>query len=263
MRLRIFSQSNALAGLRRTLGLLAGGLALTACGAGHDADCLKSNGTVITQRRAVDRHLRNVVVYNNVDLTIVPDTATFAEVRAGENVIDDITFTTPAGPQQLVIANTSRCNWVRSYDTPREVRLHVAHRITNFTLEQRGYGLITTEGQWAQDTLFLRLVSTGDINMNVRSTYLYTDHYDAGDMTLRGTAEDFHPNLGSNGFLLASGLDTQHCYFLTYPNWIGDVHVRCHGNIGGTLNGTGRFFYTGNPLLIDVKGPNKANVFQE
>ncbi len=256
------SQSNVLASLRRALGLLAGGLALAACGAGHDADCLKSNGAVTTQRRAVDRRLRNVVVYNNVDLTIVPDTATFAEVRAGEHVIDDITFTTPAGPQQLVIANTSRCNWVRSYDTPREVRLHVARR-PNFDIEQRGYGLITTEGQWAQDTLFLHLVSTGDFNMNVRANYLYTDVYDAGDMTLSGSAQEFHPNLGSNGFLLASGLDTERCYFLTYRTWIGDMHVRCHGSLGGTLDGTGRLFYTGNPTLIDVKGSNKASVFQE
>jgi len=260
MQLRILLQSNALAGLRRLAAGAAGALALAGCAPGHDADCLKSNGTVITQRRAVDRRLRNVVLYNNVDLTIVPDTATYAEVRAGENVLDDIQFTTPAGPQQLVITNTSRCNWVRSYDTPREVRLHVA-RLRD--IEQRGYGLVTNEGQWAQDTLFLRLLSTGDINLNVRSTYLYIDIYDAGDMTLRGTAEDFHPNLGSNGFLLASGLDARFCYFRTYREWIGDAHVRVRQNLAGTLDGTGRLFYTGTPTLVSATGPNAANLFKE
>jgi hypothetical protein len=259
----MFLQSNALAGLRRALGWLTGCLALAGCQKGHDTDCLKSNGPVTVQRRAVDRRLRNVVVYNNVDVTIVPDTATFAEVRAGENMLDNITFATPGGPQQLIIDNTSRCNWVRSYDTPREVRLHVAPSITRFSIEQRGYGLITTEGQWAQDTLLLSIVSAGDINMDVRSRYLYTDHYDAGDMTLRGTAEEFHPNMGSNSFLFASGLDTRSCYFLTYRDWIGDMHVRCHGNIGGRFNGTGRFYYTGNPSFIEVNGPNKGNIFQE
>ena len=262
MALRTALQSNALAGLRGLAALLAGSLALAACGAGHDADCLKSNGSVTTQRRAVDRRLRFVVVYNNVDLTIVPDTATFAEVRAGENVMDDIKFSSPGGPQKLVIENTSRCNWVRSYDTPREVRLHLAAR-PNFDIEQRGYGLITTEGQWAQDTLFLRLVSTGDFNMNLRSKYLYTDSYDAGDMTLHGTTEEFHPNLGSNGFLFASDLDARFCYFLTYREWIGDAHVRTHQNLGGTMSGTGRLFYTGNPVFIEVQGPNKGNLFKE
>ncbi|MGI4760420.1 MAG: GIN domain-containing protein [Janthinobacterium lividum] len=256
-------QSNALAGLRRAAALLAGSLALAACSADHDTDCLKSNGAVVTERRALDPSLHTVVVYNNVDLTIVPDTVTYAEVRAGEHVLQDIEFSTPSGPQTLVIKNTSRCNWVRSYNTPREVRLHVAKKRTSFDIEQYGYGLISNEGQWAQDTLFLRLWSTGDFNMNVRSTYLYIDSYDAGDITLRGTAEDFHPNFGSNGFLFASDLDARYCYFYTYREWRGDMHVRSHQNLGGTLAGTGRLFYTGNPSLFFVNGPNASNVFKE
>ena len=256
-------QSNALAWLRRAVGLLAGGLTLAACAADHDDDCLKGNGAVVTERRAVSRQLNKVVVYNNVDLTIVPDTATFAEVRAGQNVIQDIEFSTPGGPQQLTIKNTSRCNWVRSYDTPREVRLHVARPHRSFDIEQYGYGVVANEGQWAQDTLFLRLWSTGDINMNLRSTYLYLDSYDAGDITLRGTAEDFHPNMGSNGFLFASDLDTRYCYFFTYREWRGDMHVRSHQNLAGTLAGTGRLFYSGNPPLVVLLGPNKGNAFKE
>jgi hypothetical protein len=263
MQLRMLLQSNALAGLRRVAAPLAAGLLLAACGRGHDTDCLKSNGEVVTERRAVDRRLRTVAVYNNVDLTIVPDTVTYAEVRAGEHVIQDIEFSTPSGPQQLVIKNTSRCNWVRSYNTPREVRLHVARRQTSFDIEQYGYGRVSNEGQWAQDTLYLRLWSTGDVTMNVRSTYLYLDSYDAGDITLRGTAEDFHPNFGSNGFLFANGLDTRFCYLYTYPAWRGDLHVRTHGNLGGTLNGTGRLFYAGNPLVIELKGPNVGRAFPE
>jgi len=263
MQLRMLLQSNALAGLRRVAALLAAGLLPAACGPGHDADCLKSNGDVVTERRAVDRRLRAVLVYNNVDLTIVPDTTTYAEVRAGEHVIQNIEFSTPSGPQQLVIKNTSRCNWVRSYDTPREVRLHIARSQTNFDIEQYGYGLITNEGQWAQDTLYLRQWSTGDFTLNVRSTYLYLDSYDAGDITLRGTAEDFHPNFGSTGFLFASGLYARYCFLYTYPEWQGDIHVRTSGYLGGTLNGTGRLFYTGSPATIDLKGPNAGHAFRE
>jgi hypothetical protein len=263
MQLRMLPQSNVLAGLHRVAASLAGGLLLAACGLDHDTDCLKGNGNVVTERRAVDRRLHTVTVYNNVDLTIVPDTATYAEVRAGEHVIQYIEFSTPGSPQQLVIQNTSRCNWVRSYDTPHEVRLHVARSQTKFDIEQRGYGLITTEGQWAQDTLYLRQWSTGDFTMNLRSAYLYLDSYDAGDITLRGTAEDFHPNFGSNGFLFAHDLDARSCYFYTYPGWQGDMHVRAHGNLGGTLSGTGRLFYAGNPTLVEVSGPNAGHAFTE
>lgn len=259
MRLRILLQSNALAGLRRAAALLAGSLMLAACGAGHDTDCLKSNGPVTTQRRALARGLTDVVLYDNVDVTIVPDTATYAEVRAGKNVVDDITFEYQ-GPKRLLIRNTSRCNWVRSYDTPREVRLHLPYLKD---IEQRGYGLATTAGPFRQDTLFVHSSSTGDINLEVNCVYLFIDIYDAGDLTLRGTAEEFHPNLGSNGFLFASGLSTRYCYFHTFPTWIGDAHVRVSQNIGGVLDGTGTFYYTGNPGLIDPKGKNPGHLVGE
>ena len=258
MRLRILPQSNALAGLR-WLAPVAAGLALAACGAGHDADCLKSNGPVTTQRRALTRGLTDIVLYDNVDVTIVPDTATYAEVRAGKNVIDDITFEYQ-GPKRLLIRSTSRCNWVRSYDTPREVRLHLPYLKD---IEQHGYGLVTTDGLLRQDTLFVHSSSTGGINLEVSSVYLFIDIYDAGDMTLRGTAEDFHPNLGSNGFLFASGLSTRYCYFRTYPTWVGDAHVRVSQNIGGTLDGTGTFYYTGSPTLIVAQGKNPGHLVPE
>ena len=262
MRLRILPQSNALAGLRRAArlpALLAGTLALAACGAGHDADCLKSNGAVTTQRRAITRGLTDVVLFDNVDVTIVPDTATYAEVRAGENVINDITFEYQ-GPHRLLIHNTSRCNWVRSYSTPREVRLHLPY-LRN--IEQRGYGLVTTDGLLRQDTLFVHSSGTGDINLKVSCVYLFIDVYDAGDMTLRGTAEDFHPNLGSNGFLFAGGLRTRYCYFRTYPTWVGNAHVRVSQNIGGILDGTGTFYYAGTPTLIVAQGQNPGRLVRE
>jgi hypothetical protein len=265
MQLSILPQSNALAGLRRVSAALAASLLLTACSADHDTDCLKGNGEVVTERRAIDRHLRAVALYNNVDLTIVPDTATYAEVRAGEHVIRDIEFSTPVSSQQLVIKNTSRCNWVRGYDTPREVRLHVASRQGSFYIEQYGYGLTTNEGLWTPDTLRLRLRSTGDFNLNLRAAYVSVDSYDTGDVTLRGTVEDFHPNMGSNGFLFAKDLDVRYCYLYTYPTWQGDMHVRIRdlGNLAGTLNGKGRLFYTGKPGVIDLKGTNVSHAFKE
>ena len=246
------------AGPRRLVGAArAGGwlalLALAGCGSGHDTDCLKSNGAVVVQRRELPATLSAISLFDNVDVTIVPDTVNYAEVRAGENVLDDITFTLQ-GPTQLVIRNTSRCNWVRSYNTPREVRLHV-RRLRD--IEQRGYGLLTTASQFRQDTLFVHNYSTGDVNMDVRCQYLFADVYDAGDVTLRGTAREFHPNLGSNGFLFASDLQTTYCYYHFFRDNLGDAHVRVSGNLGGLHDGRGTLYYTGSPGYIETHGPGK------
>jgi hypothetical protein len=253
MLFRIRLQSNAVAGLRRSVLLLAGAFGLSTCGPGHEADCLKSNGAPTTQRRPVDRRVRSVVVYDNVDLIIVPDTATYAEVTAGEHVIDQLTLTY-RDSQTLLLNNTSRCNFVRSYDTPREVRLHTP-RLTN--LEQRGYGTISTASRWTQDTLFVHLVAAGDVKLDLTSTYLLTDMYELGDMTLSGTAEDFQPVVGGTGFLFAGGLQARFCYFRTTRTSLGDAHVRATQNLGGTLDGKGTFYYAGNPRFIDVKGSGK------
>jgi len=247
------------AAFRLLVGLGLAGL-LAACGADHDLDCLKSNGSPVVQRRAIARRLLQVVVHDNVDVTIVPDTASYAEVRAGENVINDIEFSSPAGAQQLVIRNTSRCNWARSYDTPREVRLHLPYLRE---LVQQGYGLLSTASQLRQDTLFLRTLTAGDVNMDVNVTYLFVDVYDAGDLTLHGFAHDFHPNLGSNGFLLAGGLLSDYCYFRTYPTWIGDAHVQARLALGGYMYGKGRLFYAGQPPYTDIQGPNAGNARKE
>ena len=139
-------------------------LGLSACGPGHGTDCLKSTGSIITERREVAAGLVTVTAYDNVDLRLVQDTQTYAEVRAGENLIGDIEFTRKGN--SLEIANTSRCNWARSYDTPRVVTLHLP-RITNVFLRGQGNG--STVGQFVQDTIFFHLIGAGDYDINVKA----------------------------------------------------------------------------------------------
>jgi hypothetical protein len=245
-------QSKALGRLRRGAWLLLSLFCLSTCK--PEIDCLKSNGPVVTQRRAVDRRTRTVLVYDNVDLTIVPDTATYAEVEAGEHVIDGLTLTAP-DPQSLALHNTNSCNWTRSYNTPYTVRLHVPH-LTDVRL--LGYGSIHTASRWTQDTLFVHLLGDGDIQLDVASHYLYTDMYELGDLTLSGTADEFRTLVGGIGFLFADDLVARACFFETTRTSLGDAHLRAIQFIGGIAAGKGTLYYTGNPNAIDIKGAGKV-----
>jgi hypothetical protein len=245
-------QSKALGRLRRGAWLLLSLFCLSTCK--PEIDCLKSNGPVVTQRRAVDRRTRTVLVYDNVDLTIVPDTATYAEVEAGEHVIDGLTLTAP-DPQSLALHNTNSCNWTRSYNTPYTVRLHVPH-LTDVRL--LGYGSIHTASRWTQDTLFVHLLGDGDIQLDVASHYLYTDMYELGDLTLSGTAYEFRTLVGGIGFLFADDLVARACFFETTRTSLGDAHLRAIQFIGGIAAGKGTLYYTGNPNAIDIKGAGKV-----
>ena len=235
------------------LGLLLVG-SLSTCGPGHGTDCLKSTGTIVTQRREVDAGLVTVTAFDNVDLRLVQDTQTYAEVRAGENLISDIVLTRKGNA--LEINNTSTCNWTRSYDVPREVTLHVP-RILNVFL--RGQGNASTVGQFAQDTIFFHLIGAGDMDLNVKVRQLYCDQYELGDMTIRGFAEGMNFTLGGSGRLFAQGLTPKRCYFNLTRDSDGDAHVRASEALAGTVAGNGTLYYGGAPTFTDIKITGKGN----
>ncbi|WP_310391641.1 GIN domain-containing protein [Hymenobacter sp.] len=231
---------------RAGLGLvLAGGL--STCGPGHGGDCLKSTGAIVTQRRDVDAGLATVTAYDNVDLRLVQDAQTYAEVRAGKNIIDNITLT--RNGDALDIANTSTCNWARSYDAPCEVTLHLP-RIGNVFLRGQGNG--STVGQFEQDTLFFHLVGAGDYDLDLKARYLNVDQYELGDMTLRGSAEEMAFTLGGTGRLFAQALDLRRCYFTMTRGSNGNARVRATDIVGGIVAGTGTLYYGGPPATTDI-----------
>ena len=245
-----FGRRRALARVGTALTLAA---ALAACGPGHGADCLKSTGSVVTHRREVAAGLATVAVYDNVDLRLVQDSQTYAEVRAGEGLIDDITLV--RNGNSLEIANTSRCNWTRSYDTPREVTLHLP-RITDVFL--RGQGNISTVGQFRQDTIFFHLVGAGDYDLNVQARQLFLDQYELGDIRVVGSAIETNFTLGGSGQLFAAGLMLRRCYFTMTRDSDGDARVRATDIVAGTVAGNGTIYYGGPPAATDIRVTGKG-----
>jgi hypothetical protein len=221
---------------------------LSTCSPGHGTDCLKSTGSIVTQRREVLPGLITVTAFDNVDLRLVQDTQTYAEVRAGENLISDIQLT--RNGNALEITNTSTCNWARSYSTPREVTLHLP-QITNVFL--RGQGNVSTGGQFEQDTVFFHVVGAGDMDLTVKARQLYLDQYELGDLTVRGSAVEMNCTVGGSGRLFGQGITPRRCYFTTTRDSDGDAHVRGLDIVGGTVAGNGTLFYGGPPATTDIK----------
>jgi hypothetical protein len=244
-------------GGRRRLGRFAVGLAVatTLSTCGPDADCLKSTGAITTERREVAPGLLTVTTYDNVDLRLVQDTQTYAEVRAGKNLIGDIEFTRKGN--SLEISNTSSCNWMRSYDTPREVTLHVPSIVNVFL---RGQGNISTVGQFEQDTAFFHLIGAGDYDLNLKSRQLYLDQYELGDMTVRGSAIEMHFLVGGAGRFFGQGFDARRCYLTMTRDSDGDARARATDLIVGVVAGTGTLYYSGQPTYTDISVTGKGKI---
>ena len=227
---------------------------LGACGKDHGTDCLKSTGKIVTERREL-APFRILTTNDNINVTLVQDADTYAEVRAGKNLQDDIELKVTAG--ELVITNTSRCNWIRRYDTPREVTLHLPRL---FDLRLHGQGNVRTAGNFRADTLFCHLVGAGDLDLDISSHYLNLDMYELGDIRLRGRADDCHLTVGGSGSIRAQGLQTQQCYLRMTQDSDGDAYVTFADFLTGTHAGTGTVHYQGNSANVGIQITDKGKV---
>ncbi|WP_375417437.1 GIN domain-containing protein [uncultured Hymenobacter sp.] len=235
--------------------LLALTAALSACGS--DTNCLTSTGPIRTERRELPTGLRSVYASDNVDLILVQDTvsAPYMEVRAGKNLLSSLE--TRVEGDQLTLTNNARCNWARTYDSPREVRLHVPH-IENVFL--RGSGNISTAGQFRQKAIFFHLQSAGDMDLDIQSDYLWIDLYELGDVRVQGQTRELNLTVDGNGRFFGQNLRARQCYFTTTRGGNGDAHVLATEALGGTIAGNGTVYYAGNPAYLDLRltGPGQA-----
>ncbi|MET4106366.1 DUF2807 domain-containing protein [Hymenobacter sp. UYP22] len=242
-------------------GLLLTGLTtllLPACSKENEAGCFTSTGSIITERRSL-LPFRVLTTYDNVQVTLVQDAETYAEVRAGKNLQDDIRLEVKG--DELLIRNTSRCNWVRRYNTPREVRLHTP-RVTSTFL--RGQADVRTEGLFSQDTIFFHLIGSGDYRLNLHSQYVGMSQYELGDMYLTGSSQELHHTLGGSGSLHAADFPVQNLYLRTNFDSNGNLHARATGLLAGTHAGTGTIFYTlPTPTQLELKTTGKGKVQAE
>ncbi|SNR33525.1 Putative auto-transporter adhesin, head GIN domain [Hymenobacter mucosus] len=255
-RFEIWVQGNALPRLL-CVGItsVAAMLWLSACQQDSEAGCFTSTGRVVTERREV-LPFRTLTAYDNVRVSIVQDTTTYAEVEAGRNLQADIRLAVEGN--ELTIRNTSSCNWVRRYDTPREVTIHTP-TLTDVFL--RGQADVRTIGTFRADTLFAHLIGSGDFHLNLASRYLNMDQYELGDLHLEGETDVLVLTIGGNGSTYAAGLPANHIYLHTNFDSNGNAHFTPKQFLGGTHAGTGTVRYSGTPsngLSLQITGKGKV-----
>ena len=244
------SHAARLAGPARALLLALLAASLSTCGPGHGEDCLTSTGPVVTERRELPTGLISVYANDNVDLILVQEatTAPYAEVRTGKNLIADLE--TRVEGNHLTLNNTARCNWARSYNTPREVTLHVPNMKNVFL---HGTGNVSTAGQFRQDTIFFHLTGAGDMNLDIQSNYLWMDLYELGDETVRGSTDQLLLTQGGNGRFFGQDLRTRVSYLHTNRDSNGDTHLQVTGFLGAAIRGNGTVYYSGHPGGTDIQ----------
>ncbi|WP_303311131.1 head GIN domain-containing protein [Hymenobacter sp. BT730] len=227
---------------------------LSGCKPDHELDCFKSTGKVITTRRELPP-IHTLTVFDNVDVNLVQDTATFAEVRTGKNLQQDLELTEQDG--SLTIRNTSRCNWVRRYDVPREVTVHLPSLLNLF---QKGQNTVRTQGTFRTEKLFCHLVGAGDFDLNVDTRYLWLDLYELGDIRVTGRTDTLHLTLGGLGSVYGRDLNARRSVVQINRATAGNAHLQVTQELYGTHAGAGTLFYSGHPASVAVSVTGKGKL---
>jgi hypothetical protein len=227
---------------------------LTSCQKENAFDCLKSTGRIITENRPLPP-FRTIKVFDNLKVTIVADTVHFAEVKAGDNLQKNILTEVKNG--ELWLSNINKCNWVRSYHKPLEVRVHVKSLLNIF---HDGDAAVNTENTLPADTLFLHLTGAGDLDLEVNTRTIWLDMYEFGNLTLRGSSPNLDGLVMSFGKLEAAELKCQTVSLEMGSE--GYAKVQAEQKLSANISGNGNVYYLNQPAEIYRTGNGKGKILK-
>ena len=220
-------------------------------------DCFKSSGETITETRNVT-DFNTIILSENTDVILTQDTLNSVTVEAGKNIISGITTTVTNG--QLAIGNSNKCNWVRSYDKPLNVYVHVKQLKKLFYLAA---GNVTSTDTLRSDTLQIDIGGgCGNITLSIHVTqgYVY-EHLGTADVYLNGIAKFNSVSSGDFGLLQLKDLSTDFTFITNYGT--NDVYVNVRQYLDARIQSIGNIYYTGHPdsVFTHISGAGQVIEF--
>jgi len=204
-------------------------------------DCFKSTGSIIKESRIIS-DFDTIIARENADIILTQDTVNSVVVEAGEKIISGITTT--VADRQLEIGNTNTCNWVRSYDKPMIVHVHVKNLRKIYYLSA---GNITTSNVLTPESFLLDVwggCGSIDLALNVNMGFIY-EHLGTADITARGRSVFCSVVSADFGFLQLKDLQTDFCYVSNTGT--NDCYLNVTKFLDATIRSIGSIYYTGKP----------------
>jgi hypothetical protein len=221
-------------------------------GCSKSGECITNTGTIIREERRLG-DFDSINVQDYVNLILTQDSVNRVVVEAGENVISGIT--TEVVNNELLINNTLRCNWLRSYSKPMNVYIHARNLQKIY---YNGSGNITSTNVLKPYGLILDIWGgCGSINLDldiVQGVFLL--HLGTVDITLRGKCAVCSIYQGDYGIFKCGELKAGYSYITNKGS--NDCYVNAWQYLSAIIGSIGNIYYTGNPdtvkVLVNGKG---------
>jgi hypothetical protein len=218
------------------------------------SNCVTNSGEVIIESRQL-ADFDSIEVNGYVNLVLTQDTMNYVKVESGKNIIDGIT--TEVVDHFLVITNTNRCNWLRSYNVPVNVYISVRN-LQKLYYESSG-NVTTTNTITSESLTVLARDGCGfiEMNLNIQEGYFILQ---AGtvDFILHGHCSINSVYAGDYGLFNCKDLTTGYTVVTNLGS--NDCYVRASQYLEASIYSIGSIYYLQTPdtLITHIKGEGKV-----
>ena len=222
-------------------------LVFFSCKKPEDRRCIKGAGDLVTIERPLTSFY-SLDLGPHIQYVLVQDTVEKVVLTGGENLLNFITTEIIGG--KLIIQNTNRCNFLRSYKKVVVVEIHLK-QIGNVLFQ--GTKELNCQNQLnLQSLTFVMKNGAGQCNLNVNTSVLYLAAVQGwGNFTCKGSTDYLRMDIRENGFGDAYELQINDSLnVVSYSSEV--IKVNAEGAQFRTeIGSNGDVWYKGVPVFIE------------
>ena len=229
------------------------------CKKKEERSCWKFTGEQDTLTYAIS-DFDSLRLHEKLDFELVESNVAKLEVIGGRNLIGLVDLDSTGGV--LRIMNANKCAFLRNYDAPIKVRIHLSSlEYVYLDISEK----LHNEGVLNYPNLFVLAHSgAGSIDLNVNANKLFLDaSYGNVDFNLKGQVSDLGLSIKSNAYCSTQDLKVAD-ELEVYSNTVGDLHLNVEGtnNVKANLVNKGNVFLYGTPNAIEKTIEGEGQVIE-
>ena len=206
---------------------------------------IKGNGKSINEKRSTASY-DEIAITGFFDVELVAGKEGNITVKGEENLVP---FIKVEVINQVLKISTEK----NKYFTPSKGKQIVIvvpfENISQVSLT--GSGDVVTKNSIKSKTFAVKLVGSGDLNLDVESNDIDINLNGSGDIQLSGTTVNLDSFLNGSGDINATNLQAKNVKATVSGS--GDTTVYCSDSLYARVSGSGDIDYKGNPAKKDVK----------
>jgi hypothetical protein len=230
-----------------------------ACKKAENRSCIKTAGIETERIVQLNSFSGELHLFQKIKFELVPDTAFFAVVKGGKNLVELIEFDEVGS--DLIVRNSNKCDFLRDYSNEVSVEIHFVslNRVAflgSKTLANRD----TIKAEY-----FNLYIDKGAGSVDLTLDTYYGNVYStdgASDYTLHGNVVYGHYQVFSNTFADVTDMNVAEKLEITSES-SGDIRCRAEGiPLVVNILGVGNVIYYGTPSSITLNREGKGQLIK-